>query len=209
MTFAIRFPKQVVAILEAKPYIPFWQTFWGKLLIGLLVLIAAFWYIVYPIYIPIKWWRQGRDPSASSGQVRAWFDPPEDAKGRKLTPEESGALIDEHADMEDVSGMLIALAQKGYFRIEERKQKDFYLIQGQITDLRKNELLPYEKSFIEEIFKDGEEFHLKKHKLYKEIEKLKSNIYDKLVEEGFFAVNPNKIRTFYSVIGVLALTTLN
>ena len=111
--------------------------------------------------------------------------------------------------MEDVSGMLIALAQKGYFRIEERKKKDFYLIQGKITDLRKNELLPYEKTFIEEIFKDGEEFHLKKHKLYKEIEKLKSNIYDKLVEEGFFAVNPNKIRTFYSVIGVLALTTLN
>ena len=208
MTFAVSFPKGHVEVSEAQPYVPFWQTIWGKTLLALIIFAAILWYIVYPIWIPIKWFQQGRDPKHTDvGEARAWFDPPKTNSGRSLTPEETGALVDERADMEDVSGMLIYLAQKGHLKIEERKKKDFYLVRRIPPTAGKGELLDFEKIFIDKIFEGGAEFHIKKHKLYTEVEKAKTSIYERLVKEGFFTQNPNKIRTFYSVIGVLALAT--
>lgn len=208
LTVAVSFPKGVVAVLEPKPYVTFWETIFGKIVIGFIILAAVLWYIIYPIWIPIKWFKQGRDPSASSGQVRAWFDPPKSKTGRDLTPEESGALIDERVDMEDVSSMVVSLAQRGYLKIEERKKGDFYFLkQKEFTGDK--DLLLFEKDFMAELFGDSSEYHLKKNKLYTAVEKLKTSIYQKLVTEGFFAEDPNKIRTFYTVMGILGLTTGN
>src|SRR3989344_518260 len=209
MTFAIRFPKGFVAILEAKPYLTFWETIWGKIVLGLIILATILWYIIYPIWIPIKWFRKGRDPKhQGAGETRAWFDPPKSKKGRELTPEEAGALIDERADLEDVSGMVVSLAQRGCIKIEERDKKDFYFIKRkEITGNR--DLLSFEKEFLDELFKFGDEYHLKKNKLYNAVEKVKTAIYENLVTEGFFQENPNKIRNFYTGIGIFSLTTFN
>ena len=215
LTIVISFPKGIVAVLEPKPYVTFWETILGKIVAGLLALAFIFWYIIYPIWIPIKWLRQGRDPSTRSarsgqvpGEVRAWFDPPKSKSGRPLTPEETGALVDERADMEDVSGMIVSLAQKGYMKIEERKKGDFYFMKRK-ESAKSAELLAFEKVFLQEIFISGDEYHLKKNKLYDTVEKVKTSIYAQLVSEGFFAENPNKVRTLYTVIGVFAMVTAN
>ena len=219
LTLAVSFPKGIVAVLEPKPYITFWQTILGKIVAGLLALAFIFWYIIYPIWIPIKWLRQGRDPSTPlrqaqgrsgqvPGEVRAWFDPPKSKSGRPLTPEETGALVDERADMEDVSGMIISLAQKGYLKIVEKSKGNFSFIK-MAPHFGSKELLTFEKDFLNELFATKDEFNLKKSKLYEAVEKVKTGIYEQLVSEGFFAKNPNKVRTFYSVIGVFALMTVN
>ncbi|OGK12849.1 hypothetical protein A2859_03465, partial [Candidatus Roizmanbacteria bacterium RIFCSPHIGHO2_01_FULL_37_16b] len=216
LTLVFGFPKNIALLLEPKPYVSFWQSFVGKAILGMIILVAIFWYIVYPIYIPVKWLREGRDPSTRSarsgqvpGEVSAWFDPPKTKTGRPLTPQETGALVDERVDIDDLSAMIVSLAQKGFMKIEEREKNNFYLVKKK--DSSDSRLLTFEKKFLDEIFQGGETISLKNKKpsLNTVVEESKKSIYEKLVQEGFFPENPNKIRTFYTVIGSLALTTIN
>src|SRR3989344_3060885 len=45
LTIVISFPKGLVAVLEPKPYVTFWETILGKIVAGLLALAFIFWYI--------------------------------------------------------------------------------------------------------------------------------------------------------------------
>ena len=54
------------------------------------------------------------------------YEPPED-----LTPAEAGTLIDNAADMRDITATMVDLAVRGYIRIEEREEsKLFGLMKG-------------------------------------------------------------------------------
>lgn len=214
MTVVVGFPKGAVAVLEPRVYLTFWETIWGKITIFLLILVAIFWYIIYPIWIPIKWYLHGRDANVGQ-EVQAWFDPPKTASGRFLAPEEVGGLIDESVDFRDFSGMVVYLAQKGYLRIEERKKSDFYFVRrsppkadegGLNSD---SSLLPHQKYFLEKLFEDEEEMRVKDADLYDVVQKTSDMIYTDLVKQNFFPKDPNEIRKFYSAVGVFALTTLN
>ncbi len=211
-TIVIGIPIGNVAVVEPKGVVNFWETPIGKMVKTFLIIAAAiaglFWYLIYPIWIPIKWYLYGRDPSTSSGPVQAWFDPPKAKNGRLLTPEEVGGLVDENVDYRDLSGMIVYLAQKGFLRIEEREKKDFYLVK------RKNyasdtSLLAHQKYFLEKLFADEDEVRIKDAKLYDSVQKTTGMIYTDLVTQNFFPKNPNSTRIFYSVIGGLALPTLN
>ena len=90
LTVAVFFPMNIVAHLEPKPVVDFFDTVWGKIVLGLLGILGVFWYLILPIAIPIIWWIKGRDPRSLTGEVRAWFDPPETQKGRQLGPAETG-----------------------------------------------------------------------------------------------------------------------
>jgi len=133
MTVVVGFPKGHISVLKPTLYTAFEDIWYGKLMLGLLFallgVLALIWYIILPIYIPIKWYLTGRDPRSES--VRVWYDPPQTKSGRKLTPAETGSLVDETVDMKDIFGSLIQLAQKGYFQIVEDKK-------GEITFVRKN-----------------------------------------------------------------------
>ncbi len=209
LTIVVKFPKNIVSVLEPKPYVTFWETFLGKFVLGLLIVAAFTWYVVYPIKIPLKWLREGRDPQThGTGSARAWFEPPKTREGRALTPEETGALVDERADMEDVSGMIVYLAQKGYLKIEERQKGHFYFKKRKEFAADEN-LLSFERTFLAELFEKSDEFRIQKSKLYDAVENVKTSIYKKLVSERFFPENPNKVRSFYTLIGGFALATLN
>jgi hypothetical protein len=196
-------------VLEPQPYVAFNDTLWGKIVIfgifGVLGILGILWYVAYPLWIPFKWYKQGRDPSVGSGEVAAWYDPPKTNKGRFLTPIETGTLIDERADLRDVSGMIIDLARRGHFKIVEKKKNDFYFEKTETKD----ELLPLEKKFIENIFGSKTEIRLKDEELYDDVKDAQADTYLNLVKEDFFADNPDKIRKFYIVIFVLALMTMN
>ena len=211
LTVVFGFPKNIVSVLEPKPYVGFWETTLGKIVIAVIIFAAFLWFVVYPIWIPIKWLREGRDPNPiGTGEIRAWFDPPKTKPGRPLTPEETGALVDERVDMPDISAMIVSVAQKGFLKIEEREKNNFYLVKRK--DFAGDaSILQLEKSFLDGIFQSSNEISLKKRKLslYTAVEEAKKKIYEQLVKERFFAKNPNSIRIFYTVIGILALTTAN
>lgn len=210
LTAVVGFPKNIVAIVEPKEYVPFWETFIGKILFVVLVfiglLVSFFWYIIYPFKIIYKWYRYGRDPRGTLGVVSVWFDPPKTGKGRELTPAETGTLIDEKVDMQDVYATIVDLARRGYLKIREVKKNDFY-----IDKLKSEEssLQPHEIKLLKEFFDGKESIHIKNASLVAEIDEVKKSIYEEMVDEKFFPENPNNIRTFYSVIGILALTTGN
>jgi len=209
LTMVVSFPKGLVAVLEPKLYTAFENTWYGKLILGiiftLLGILAFIWYIGLPLYIPIKWYLSGRDPRSQS--VRAWFDPPK-AKGRTLTPAETGALMDETVDMKDIFGSLIQLAQKGYFQIVEDKKKEFTFVRrsGWPTD---SSLMTFEKELLNGLFGGKNELKLKGTDLSSEMQKVTDNLYKQVVKDGFFKVDPQATRTKYYVLAGVALFTGN
>ena len=212
MTIVVGFPKGQVAVLEPKEIVPFFSTFFGKivgiiLVIGIIV-ITIFWYLVLPIWIAVKWFRQGRDPKVDP-PLTAYYDPPKTKDGRPMSPAEVGVLIDEQAEFKDISGLVIDLARRGYLKIQERKKNDFYFLKTKEFETDTS-LLYHEKYFLEEVFKKNKtELRLKDAKLYEAVEEVKNNLYEKLVSEGMFPENPQSIRAKYSILAFFALFTLN
>lgn len=209
LTIVVSFPKGLVAFIKDKPYVAFENTWYGKLILGIvfafLGILAFIWYIGLPLYIPLKWCLQGRDPASQS--VRVWFDPPK-AKERTLTPAETGALVDETVDMKDIFGSLIQLAQKGHFQIVENKKKEFTFVRksGWNTD---SSLMTFEKELLEGLFKGKNECKLKGTDLSSEMQKVTDNLYKQVVKDGFFKNDPQATRNKYYALGGVALFTGN
>lgn len=205
-TIAARFPKGTVDVVEPLPYIPFEKTIRGTILIVAIVLISGWWYTFYPIHIGIKWYFYGRDPETSR-EVSAWFDPPKGSGGRSLTPAETGALIDETVDTRDILSTIVHMAQRGYFRIEERKKNDFYFVKSEKSSA--DNIAVFEQTLLSAFFKAGREYRIKGKSLYTTISKVENQIYDSLMKEQFFSKNPQKIRSHYALILGLAFFTMN
>ena len=207
LTFVVSFPKNIVAVLEPKEFVSFWDTWVGKLLIGLMGLIGLIWYVFLPFYIIYRWIRYGRDPKGTVGVATAWFDPPKTQDQRRfLTPGEVGTLGDETVDMKDISASIVDLARRGYLIIDERKKGDFYLIKSKNVD---SSLLTYEKTILTKFFSGNEEIRIKDEKLASEVEQIKNEMYEQVVEDKLFDKNPQTTRTIYYVIAGIALFTGN
>lgn len=208
LTIVVGFPKNIVAVLEPKEYQTFWETILGKIVILLIKLAVLFWYVILPFYIIYRFFKYGRDPKvAGSGEVRAWFDPPKTPDGKRfLTPAEVGVLGDETVDLKDVSATIVDLARRGYLKIEERKKGEFWLVKKEKSF---DELLPFEKTLLEEFFSKGNQINLQKRDLYDEVEKVKKEIYKQVVDIGLFPEDPQAIRNKYLILAVLGLFTFN
>lgn len=207
LTTAVSFPMNIVARLEPKPVVDFFDTFLGNIVLVLIIIVALVWYVVLPIVIPFIWWKKGRDPKGLTGEVRAWFDPPETKGGRPLGPAETGTLVDESADTRDVFAAIIDLARQGHFTIVEKKKGDFSFVRKD-TDLVR--LQPYERELVNGIFEDGlTEVQLKDLEMAMIVESVKNKLYKSLTTEGFFAQNPQTVRTVWMVIAGLAFFTGN
>ncbi len=205
LTFAYRFPKGLVAVLEPKEVINFWDTILGKITIVLLVLACLWWYIGYPVWLGIKWFLFGRDPDVGK-PVTAWFDPPVTKAGRPLSPVETGAILDEKVEMKDVAGMMVDLARRGYYTITETKENDFTLTKKNEPDTK---LESFEKEFLNKLFASKSTVRIKDAKLAPTVTKITSDIYKGLTAEGYFPENPQSVRTFYGVLMALAGMTFN
>lgn len=214
LTIVVSFPKNVVAVLEPKEFVSFWDSFIGKLVMGLMGFIGLMWYAGLPFYIIYRWIRYGRDPSASSGQVHgvtsAWFDPPKTQDGKRfLTPGEVGTLGDESVDMKDISATVVDLARRGYLIIEEKSKDDFYFIKGKKFGSNGG-LLSFEKKLLDGIFNTGDDIvKLKGKNLSVAVSEVKNKLYQQVVEDKLFDKNPETTRTGYYVVAGIALFTGN
>ncbi|CAN5189742.1 hypothetical protein BH09PAT2_BH09PAT2_03910 [soil metagenome] len=209
ITAVVGFPTGIVSIVESVEVKDFFTTIWGRIVLVLVLIVSLFWYLLLPLWLPIKWWISGRDPRDSSGPVQAWFDPPKTKSGRALTPAETGTLIDEHASIGEISSLIINLAQRGYLKIVEKGKDDFEFIKTK--DSHNEELQDFEKTLLSDLFAEKETIRLKDKntKLATTVIKVQNMLYEDLVKEGFFPENPDKIRSRYAVLSGVAAVTFN
>ena len=214
LTIVYAFPTGLVAQLEPI-LVDTLPWFFKPPFIYFLAVLAVFWYILLPLYIPLYWYMHGRDPKTTNGPVESWFDPPKTKSGRDLTPVELGTLTDEHADARDLFGTLIQLAQRGYVQIIETKKKVLFIKSTSFTLVQKKsytgdkKLLPFERDLLDALFDDSEKVKLEDVKLYKETDSIYKKVYKNLVNDGFFPKDPNEVRKKYTIYAGLVMLTFN
>jgi uncharacterized membrane protein YgcG len=176
---------------------------WFPLLIPLIVFVLAF----------KAWEKRGRDPKEGSYIVR--YEPVEG-----MSPAELGALVDNRADMDDITATLVDLAVRGFIRIEEATESHLfglskstdYIIRiirdgSQWTGLKPHELRYLEK--LTELAPVGEsevKVSELRNKFYAALPKIRDAIYDSLVSAGFYLERPDKVKAKW--IGLAALTAV-
>ncbi len=205
------FQKEPLLVLEPVEVISFTDTYWGKIVAATITvvvfLLVILWYILLPLYIVYAWWRYGRDPVSVVGVTSAWFDVPKTKTLRRLAPAEVGTVIDESADMRDITATLVYLAREGYLKIIEKKKNDFTLIR--LKNKKEEDLQVFEKKLLNGIFDTSDEVRVKDKDLSNVVSGVKTAIYDAVVKEGYFQKNPETVRTLYTILAVFGFMTGN
>ena len=199
LTVAIAFDKGAVEEPTAADKISlFLRSNWP---LGLPVIVAAimFW----------LWWTKGRDPRLRP--IAAQYEPPD-----KLTPSEVGTLVDNSADMRDITAAIVDLAVRGYLVIQEDTQEH---MMGLWKDkaysfiLKKDRsewvaLKPHEQALLDGIFdvgSAGETVSMSSlhNKFYKSLPVIKNCVFDSLVSHGYYTHRPDSVRSAYIGAGVV------
>ena len=139
--------------------------------------------------------RRCRCEVALSGPVE--FEPPDG-----IRPGQLGTLIDEQANLLDVTATIIDLAVRGFILIQEvpgedGKHKPDY----RLTDLGKSraELRPYEVMLLDSLFETGSVVELSdlKYKFSAKLTKLRNALYDDAIDKGWFSRRPDHVRLLW------------
>ena len=170
------------------------------------------WVFLAPIltlaYMLIRWYREGRDPSAKGPLVVAYGPPEED--GRPLLPAEMGVLLDERFDPRDITASVVDLAVKGHITIEERvtpgllfDKTDYVLkkAKGPGADLSS-----FERLLMERLFREHDpEVSVSdlKQEFFRNIEDLKKSVFEGLERRKLFGANPLAVTEKYRLAGFL------
>jgi uncharacterized membrane protein len=121
--------------------------------------ISDNWFFALPFLtlflISYVWYSMGRDPDGK-GVVAVRYEPPAD-----ITPAEAGTLMDESADIVDITSTVIDLAVRGFLKIEETEStkfiffsdRDYKLIK--LRDPGENELKAHEHKVLAGLFRGG------------------------------------------------------
>lgn len=148
--------------------------------------------------------REERVPLFDDSHDPVEYEPPD-----KVRPGQVGTLVDERANPLDVTATIVDLAVRGYLRIEEIPKKGWF---GK-TDWRLHKLkegrglLRYEKTLLDGLFQSGDEVELSdlKRKFATRLQGVQKALYDDAVDAGWFPDRPDKVRTRWRVVGVLAV----
>jgi uncharacterized membrane protein YgcG len=165
-------------------------------------------FVVFAIMFYL-WWTRGRDPRLRP--IAAQYEPPD-----QLTPGEAGTLVDNSADMRDITSSIVDLAVRGYMVIEEH-QKDRML--GLVHDKDYNFVLkkersewatlkPHEQVLLNGFFTMGtvgESVSMSslENRFYKNLPDIKSRIFESLVTHGYYRRRPDSVRASYIGVGVV------
>jgi predicted membrane protein DUF2207 len=159
----------------------------------------------------ITWLKRGRDPE--EGSVEVQFEPVDGA-----SPAELGTLIDNTADLRDITSTLVDLAVRGFIRIEETAQ-------SQILGLG-----DHAEYIIHIVKKHAEWIGLKPHEIRclgalssaspfdpftvlvsqlrntfpKALPRIRDGIFDSLVSRGYYGERPDEVRTrWIAIAGII------
>ena len=172
----------------------------------------------WPLLIPIPvfllafltWWRRGRDPRRRPIAVQ--YEPPAD-----VSPAEAGTLLDNRADMRDITATIVDLAVRGQLRIEEEEKPKLLGLFGGGRDYAlhrlapsapndRDGLAPHESRVFSGIFASrGDRVELTdlKDEFYEELPGIRDAIFDQLAAHGFYRARPDKVHQRWAIVGVL------
>lgn len=184
----------------------------------LAVVVAALFaaYALLPLWVALflwlRWRKTGRDPKGQGTIVAQFEPPPPDDPKHPDQPGVVGTLIDERADLKDLTASIVDLAVRGYLVIEELTKKHSWTPQDYKLTQKKSwyddsSLQPYEKDLLVEVFGGSDERTLSdlKNKFYVNAPRIQTKLYDEVVERGYFLINPDKRRKAYYGVGTLLL----
>jgi uncharacterized membrane protein len=178
----------------------FWEEYWLVIFVNLGVCLPL------PVLLIMLLIKARKSANARGrGTIMPEFDAPD-----KLTPAEVGTLVDNFAENKDISAIVIDLAIRGYIQLEELEKKflaeqdyNFHLLKSDFAGLKAHEL-----ELLEGIFgadpKKGKTVKLSslKYIFADHMQTIKSNLYNNLASDGYFAQNPNEIRGLYIGIAI-------
>ena len=122
-----------------------------------------------------------------------------------------GTLVDERADVRDVSATIVDLAVRGYLRIEEleptggrRRDKDYRLVALKPADDR---LRAYEALLLGHLFAAGESVELSSLMMHfhPQMTEVRDAMYKEVVAQGWYRARPDRTRRAWTAIGVMAV----
>ncbi|MFV2172151.1 DUF2207 domain-containing protein [Actinomadura sp. LOL_016] len=181
-------------------------------LLGLLVLLGGGVTVLYML--------RGRDARvvgkrAAEGDhapvAGAEFEPPDGVR-----PGQIGTLIDEQADVIDVTATIVDLAVRGYLLIEEEDREATGRLDWTLRRLDRPmvDLLPYERILLDALLtaRDGTARDAVKLSelggtFATKLAQVRAAMYDDVVRQGWFARRPDTVRSRWTIAG-LALTVL-
>lgn len=158
------------------------------------------------------WWKNaGRDPDIGVS-VTVRYEPPD-----SLRPAEVGTLIDESADIIDITSTIIDLAVRGYLTLSEQEPNGLFGLGGRsyvlskVTERKKEDprggLSDYEEKIFSKIFGLGDTVNTSelKNSFYTVLEPVKYRLYESLLRRKYFSARPDSIRNTYGVIGLIMM----
>lgn len=160
--------------------------------------------------LALLYWTRGRDArvvghesGSLSGVENGHFAPPDGVR-----PGQIGTLMDEQADVIDVTATIVDLAVRGYLRIDEQPRQtyetpDWRLVRMPAAQVAS--LMPYERELHDAIF-DGRDAVLLSElqgSFGAKLGKVREALYRDVVTQGWFARRPDTVRTRWTTIGVV------
>jgi uncharacterized membrane protein YgcG len=149
------------------------------------------------------WRARGRDPVAGAA-VPVRYEPPEG-----FSPAEVGTVLDERADLVDVSATLLDLAVRGYLRIEEVESAGFLFLRDQDWRLVKlrpgNDLRPHEGILFDRLFAAREHVTISslKNRFHAHLPAVRDAIYTAVSrDDRCFPTSPEKVRRAWAAAGI-------
>lgn len=156
-----------------------------------------------------RWRTHGRDPGGL-GAIPVRYEPPEG-----LTPAEIGTVLDERADMRDLTATILDLAVRGHLHIEEIESTRFLFLSNRDYKLVRHEipaegLKEHERKLLAALFAGGSPVLLSglESRFYVHVPGITTALYGVVCgAEGLFANSPEKVRGHYrlAAAAVLAL----
>jgi uncharacterized membrane protein YgcG len=175
--------------------------------------LASNWPLFFPVPVFLfmfsLWYTRGRDPR--TGPIAVQYEPPE-----KMTPAEAGTLIDDSADMRDITATIVDLAVRGYLVIEEKttnRVMGLFSNKEYVFHMKKKPsewagLKSYELVLLAGIFFDGAvpevELSSLHNRFYTHLPKIRDGIFDALLQRGYFEHRPDTVRGAYIAGGIVA-----
>ncbi len=174
----------------------------SALLLGLGVLAAA-----------ALWFFKGRDAGktgegAPERPVLDGTDGPQFAAPDGIRPGQVGTVVDESADVVDITATLLDLAVRNYLTIVELpRETQFGRHDWQLVRLNEGgpELLPYEKALLDAVFADGETAQVSTlgPSLRPRLNLVREQLYADVVTQGWFASRPDAVRNRWTTAGLV------
>ncbi len=133
------------------------------------------------------------------------FEPPDGVR-----PGQVGTLIDEEANLLDVTATIVDLAVRGHILIQEVEGEDKrHKPDYRLTDLGKSraDLRAYEVLLLDSLFETGSVVDLSdlKYKFSAKLTKLRNALYDDAIDKGWFSRRPDHVRLLWRGVGLVVL----